>query len=160
MSDSATIVEGSRVTLHFSLALATGDLVDSNFAGKPATFHVGDGSLLPGFEEKLVGLASGDECDVVLDPEQAFGEINPRNVHSFPAAKFKSLIEDPMNPAEVGTIVSFQDPGGGDLPGVVTKLNSATITVDFNHPLAGKSITFRAKIISVIPPGTSAVTIS
>ena len=51
MNASVTIVEGSRVTLHFSLALATGDLVDSNFAGKPATFIVGDGRLLPGFEE-------------------------------------------------------------------------------------------------------------
>ena len=160
MNASVTIVEGSRVTLHFSLALATGDLVDSNFAGKPATFIVGDGSLLPGFEEQLMGLASGEECDVVLAPEQAFGEINPRNVHNFPAAKFKSLIEDPMNPAEAGTIVSFQDPGGGDLPGVVTKLTKSTITVDFNHPLAGKTIAFRAKILSVIPPGTSAVSLS
>lgn len=160
MSEEFAIEEGSRITLHFSLSLASGDIIDSNFAAKPATFRLGDGSLLPGFEEPLLGLTAGSELDVRLAPEQAFGEVNPRNVHSFPVAKFKSLIEDPMNPAEVGTIVSFQDPGGGDLPGVVTKLNSATIEVDFNHPLAGKEIVFRAKILSVIPPGTSAVSVS
>ncbi len=156
----SSIVEGARVTLHFSLSLETGDIVDSNYAGKPASFHVGDGSLLPGFEECLLGMGINDEIEKKLPAEQAFGEINPRNVHSFPAAKFKSLIEDPLNPAEVGSIVSFQDPGGGDLPGVITRLNKDTITVDFNHPLAGKAIVFRAKILAIIPPGTSALAIS
>lgn len=156
----SSIVEGARVTLHFSLSLETGDIVDSNYAGKPASFHVGDGSLLPGFEECLLGLHINDEIEERLPAEHAFGEVNPRNVHSFPTAKFKSLIEDPLNPAEVGSIVSFQDPGGGDLPGVITKLNKETITVDFNHPLAGKVIIFRAKILAIIPPGTSALAIS
>ena len=160
MSGDNAIVEGSRVTLHFSVSLTTGDIVDSNFAGKPATFHVGDGSLLPGFEGPLLGLTVGSELDVTLPPEHAFGESNPRNVYNFPVSKFKSLIEDPINPAEVGTIVSFKDPGGGDLPGVVTKLNKATIEIDFNHPLAGKPIVFRAKVLSVIPPGATAVSLS
>ena len=61
MVEGNAIVEGSRVTLHFSVSLTTGDIVDSNFAGKPATFHVGDGSLLPGFEEALIGLTVGSE---------------------------------------------------------------------------------------------------
>ncbi len=160
MSKEIAIEEGSRVTLHFSLSLTSGDIIDSNFAAKPATFYVGDGSLLPGFEDSLFGLVAGNELEVTLAPEQAFGAVNPRNVQSFPVDKFKSLIEDPLNPAEVGTIVSFQDPGGGHLPGVIRKLSSSRIEVDFNHPLAGKDIVFRAKILSVIPPGTSAVSIS
>jgi len=116
MSGDNAIVEGSRVTLHFSVSLTTGDIVDSNFAGKPATFHVGDGSLLPGFEEPLLGLTVGSELDVTLPPELAFGESNPRNVHNFPVSKFKSLIEDPLNPAEVGTIVSFKIPAEATYP--------------------------------------------
>lgn len=153
------IEEGSLISLHFSLELSSGETIDSNFSKKPASFRLGDGNMLPGFEAELMGLSEGGEVDVILEPACAFGEINPSNVHLFPVAKFKSLLEDELMPAEVGSVVSFKDAGGFDLPGVVSKLTEQSVEVDFNHPLAGKKIAFRARILSVIAPDVSTLEI-
>lgn len=155
--DQSLIEPGAKVFLHFSLALSSGEVVDSNFEGQPATFYLGDGSMLPGFEESLLGLKAGAEIETLLSPEQAFGEVNPDNNHRFPIAKFRVLLEDDLIPTEVGSVVSFKDMGGFDLPGVVTEINDKTISVDFNHPLAGKEIVFRAAIVAVVAADVQSV---
>ncbi len=144
------IESGSQVSLHFSLALTTGEVIDSNFETKPVKFRLGDGNMLPGFEDALLGLKSGEELEVVLEPEQAFGVVYPENQHRFPIAKFRDLLEDELMPATVGSVVSFKDAGGFDLPGVVTKISEQVIAVDFNHPLAGRQIVFKASVLSVV----------
>jgi FKBP-type peptidyl-prolyl cis-trans isomerase SlpA len=151
------IEPNAKVTLHFSLSLESGDLIDSNFADKPATFTLGDGNMLPGFEEVLLGCEPGSEVKLSLQADKAFGETNPRNVHWFSAKKFKDIFSDPAIATEVGSIVSFKDSGGGELPGVITKINKSSVVVDFNHPLAGKVIIFSAKVLSVIPPNVNVV---
>lgn len=146
-----TIEEGSMVSLHFSLALTSGETIDSNYEGPAVSFRLGDGNMLPGFEEVLIGLKPGSEIVETLPAEQAFGEINPKNKQSFPIAKFQHLFEDDLVATEVGSVVSFKDPGGFDLPGVVEAIYPESITIDFNHPLAGKPIVFKANIIAVMP---------
>src|SRR5690554_1768963 len=89
---SAQIMAGARVTLHFSLALADGSIVDSNYDGEPATFMVGDGNLLPGFEAALEGRQAGDKISVLLPPEEAFGAHNEDNVQRFPRQRFAGLL--------------------------------------------------------------------
>lgn len=137
------IGEHSRVTLHFSLQLDDGTEVDSTFDGEPATFSVGDGSLLPGFEKALFGLKAGDEAEVEMPPEAGFGQRNPENIQKVRRDHFSPDIE-----LEPGLVVSF-DNGGGELPGVVREVGEDEVTVDFNHPLAGQTLNFRVKIISV-----------
>lgn len=160
MSDAInTIKSGSRVSLHFSLALDSGEMIDSNFDRKPASFRIGDGSMLPGFEAVLLGLHAGAEIETRLLPEAAFGAVNPENRHQFPIAKFSHLLEDDLVPTEVGSVVSFKDAAGFDLPGVVAALTDSTITIDFNHPLAGKPIRFRAAILAVMEPEVETVEI-
>ncbi len=154
-----SITAGSLVGLNFSLALTTGEVIDSNFEKPAVRFRMGDGSMLPGFENKLLGLGSGDEIETTLDAQQAFGEINPANRHRFPIAKFRNLLEDDLIPTEVGAVVSFKDAGGFDLPGVIAELSESVVVVDFNHPLAGKPIVFRARIESVIAADVEAVEI-
>jgi len=154
-----SIVAGSLVSLNFSLSLTTGELIDSNFQQPPASFRLGDGSMLPGFEQELLGLKSGDEVEATLGAEQAFGEVNPANRHRFPIAKFRNLLEDDLIPTEVGAVVSFKDAGGFDLPGVIAELTEFMVVVDFNHPLAGKEIVFKALIDSVIDADVQAVEI-
>jgi len=153
------IAPGSKVTLHFSLALDSGELIDSNFDHAPASFTVGDGSMLPGFEAVLMGKAPEECVQETLPAEQAFGALNEANVHRFSKSKFLSMLQDDMIPTEVGTVISFKDAGGFDLPGVIREIAEHQITVDFNHPLAGKAIVFKAKIIAVLPPELSAVEI-
>jgi len=156
---SPVVCEGARVTLHFSLSLPDGTEIDSNYGKAPATFRVGDGNLLPGFEAALLGAGQGASVSVTLPPEQAFGAINPDNVQSFPRQSFAGLLANTTDPVEEGTVVSFADAGGNEIPGVLRQIGELHVLIDFNHPLAGRDILFTADILSVIAPGTEAVRI-
>lgn len=140
MSD--VIGDNSRVTLHFAVLLDSGEEVDTTRRGRPATFEFGDGSLLPGFEEALRGMQAGDDAQIELEPEQAFGEHRRDNVQLIARDRFRDVDLEP------GTIVSFAAPDG-ELPGVVRRLFERTVEVDFNHPLAGRRIVFDVSILNV-----------
>ena len=103
------IENGSVVTLHFSLLLTSGEVIDSNFEQEPPSFKLGDGSMLPGFERLLLGLRTGDDIEELLQPEQAFGTVNQGNFHRFPVAKFEQLLEDELIPTEVGSMICFNE---------------------------------------------------
>jgi FKBP-type peptidyl-prolyl cis-trans isomerase SlpA len=156
---SDAIRPGARVTLHFSLSLHDGELIDSTFERAPASFTVGDGNLLPGFEAALVGLQAGDSIDILLPPEQAFGTGNPENVQTLPRHKFKHLFTDETEAPQPGTVLSFADGGGHEIAGVVVEITAHSLTVDFNHPLSGREIQFTAQIISVLPAGVQVMEI-
>lgn len=147
---------GSEVRLNFSLALTCGGIIDSNFGRGPARFRLGDGSMLPGFEEALLGLAAGGEVERVIPARRAFGEANPKNRHTFPAASFERLPRDGRAPLRAGSVISFRNAAGLDLPGVVSHSDGRSVGVDFNHPLAGRDIVFRARIVSVLPAAAPA----
>ena len=104
-------------------------------------------------------MAAGDEIKKIIPSLRAFGEINPKNIQRFPIDKFKHLLEDDLIPTEKGSVISFKDPAGFDLPGIVKQVTAQEMVVDFNHPLAGKDIVFRAKVISVVVPGTETIEI-
>ncbi|MDO8910117.1 MAG: peptidylprolyl isomerase [Pseudohongiella sp.] len=157
MTDTNRIAEGAKVTLHFALSLPDGSEIDSNYGKSPATFKVGDGNLMPGFEAALMGAAAGDSISVLLPAGQAFGEVNPDNVQSFPRQRFAGLLANTTDPVEPGTVLSFADSGGNEIPGVITQIGELSVVIDFNHPLAGREIMFKADIISVIPAGTQAI---
>ena len=134
----------TQVTLHFSLKLDNGDVVDSNFDAEPASFVVGDGSLLPGFERVLNGMKSGDKGAFVIKPEDGFGESNPNNRQSIPRDQFPSDVE-----LVKGLMLSFADAQKAELPGVIYDFDEQDVIVDFNHPLAGRDIVFDVEIINV-----------
>lgn len=134
---------GSTVTLHFAIKLEDGQLVDSNFDGKPATFTVGDGNLLEGFEKALFGLFAGSEQSLRILPENGFGQHNPSNIQVVPRKSFDDMA------LEEGLMISFADAQGGELPGVIASFDDDKVRVDFNHPLAGKALQFDVKILSV-----------
>ncbi len=138
------IDKGTTVTLHFALQLEDGAVVDSNFEGKPATFSIGDGNLLPGFEETLLGLHKDDQREFIVPPEKAFGQHNEQNLQRVAMDNFSDLEIEP------GAMFSFQN-GDGELPGVITEILDGEVMVDFNHPLAGKNIIFQVKIMDVTP---------
>ena len=146
---SLMIGEGSQVTLHFALRLATGELIDSNFDAAPATFRVGDGNLLPAFERALFGMSAGQQKTMTIAAEQGFGQRNPNNIQHFKRGQFASDM-----PLEVGLMVSFADAQNMELPGVVKSIVGDDVTIDFNHPLAGCSIEFEVHILTVIPAAT------
>ncbi len=140
---------GSRITLHFALLMPSGEEIDTTRRGQPAALTLGDGNLLPGFEEALLGLAAGDDAQLVIPAEQAFGERVEANVRLMNRSLFNELNDD--EPLEPGLVVSFQAPDG-ELPGVVKAVFADTVQVDFNHPLSGADITFDVSILSVEEP--------
>lgn len=158
-TNKTEVVAGARVTLNFSLALADGEVIDSNYDQEPVTFVIGDGNMLPGFEAALEGLEAGDSVEVTLAPEMAFGAVNPENVQSMPRQRFAGLLANTTDPVQEGTVLSFTDANGHDLPGIVRQIGELNVVIDFNHPLAGHEIVFKADIHAVIPPGTQAVSI-
>ena len=141
---SLTIDQGTKVTMSFSLALENGEIIDSNFDAQPATFILGDGNLLPGFEIPLKGLKAGDQGEFVISPENAFGQRNPENMQQLARDNFD---QESLN---IGDVFSFQN-GEGELPGVVIEVGDDSVKVDFNHPLAGRNIIFKVDIIEVAP---------
>lgn len=133
----------TQVTLHFAIKLDNGDVVDSTFDKEPATFTVGDGSLLPGFEQALYGLKAGDKRSLPIGPEQGFGQGNPQNIQVMPRAQFADM------ELSEGLLIIFNDAANAELPGVVKAFDANQVTIDFNHPLAGKDLTFDVEIIDV-----------
>ncbi len=148
MSD-ILIAQGTIVTLNFSLALEDGTVVDSNLEEEPVTFTVGDGNLLPGFEKAMLGLKAGDERELLITPENGFGMPNPSNQQEVPRSDFPDDIE-----LSVGLVLSFSDAQNTELPGVIKEIGDEKVLVDFNHPLAGRSLVFTIKIHSVSPSVT------
>lgn len=143
------ISEGTRVTLHFSLSLEDGQLIDSNFESQPATFDVGDGNMLPGFERALFGLRPGSRASLTIPPEQGFGLHLQENVQRLSRSTFEAEMA-----LEEGLVVSFEDKGQGELPGVISRVDGSSVWVDFNHPLAGRTILFEVVIVDVAPATT------
>ncbi|MEH6558753.1 MAG: FKBP-type peptidyl-prolyl cis-trans isomerase [Oceanicoccus sp.] len=144
-----TIAGDTTVTLHFSLKFEDGSIVDSTFDRDPATFTIGDGSLLDGFERKLYGMTSGQKNSFIISPEDGFGQTNPNNVQQFSRGDFSTDLE-----LTEGLVISFADASQSELPGVVQSLEGDRVMIDFNHPLAGRNILFDVEIISVDNPGS------
>ena len=146
MVSDLQITENTKVSLNFSITLDTGEVVDSNFDRGPVSFVMGDGSLLPGFEACLLGMKSGDEGIFTITPEQGFGEPQDANFQDIPRYTFSKDSE-----LEIGMVFSFADAAGGELPGVVDSFDEDTVRVNFNHPLAGRTLRFEVKIDRVEP---------
>ena len=147
-SQQYRIDEGMEVTLHFTLKLEDGTVVDSTRDKAAATFQVGDGNLPPGFEHPMKGMAAGESASFEITPEHAFGQHNPQNIQRLKRDDFGD------EELEVGTVMSFADPSGGELPGVISAIDGDMIDVDFNHPLAGRTLTFEVEVLDVKPATT------
>lgn len=142
-----SISTGSTVTLHYSLAIEDGTVVDSSFEGAPITFTIGDGTMIEGLEIALVGMEKGEDQSISIPPNIGFGYPEQEAVQTM------ALDEFPADMApEVGQIIAFNMPNGEEIPGTILKVDGGAVEVDFNHPLAGHEVIFTAKVIDVVNP--------
>jgi FKBP-type peptidyl-prolyl cis-trans isomerase SlpA len=148
--DVPRIGPGSRVTLHLSLALPDGTEALTTFDEEPLSVIMGDGTLPPGLELALYGLEPDDDQTLELEPHQAYGARDPENVHSMPRSDFT-----PDMDLEPGLILGFTLPSGQETPGLIREVGEDAVEVDFNHPLAGHRVVFRAQILEVQPAGAA-----
>lgn len=135
---------GSRVRVHFTLTLADGTAVDTSRDGEPLELTLGDGTLDPGLERCLLGLAAGDAVRRDLAPGEAFGMRDPEAVHRVGRGEFPAGMA--LAP---GTVVEFTAPSGLALAGTVLALEDESVQVDFSHPLAGRPLVFEVEVLAV-----------
>ena len=141
------VASSSHLTLHYRIALADPPHAEvlSTFGGNPATLLMGSGELSPALEKCLVGIASGETRTFVLQPEQAFGGYRDELLQRLPSEAFPDGLS-----VEAGQVIEFAGPDGARLSGLVKAIDSAQALVDFNHPLAGRSIRFEVEILAVL----------
>ena len=145
-----SIHAGSFLTLHYRLAGPDGGDVINTFADKPATLSLGTGELAPAMEQRLIGVAEGARCTFELAAGEAFGERNPEMVQRVRRSLLAEM-GDPGDGYAVGDVVRFEAPGGqGAYAGVVREVADDWLLFDFNHPLAGRPVTFEVHVIGVL----------
>ena len=144
---TVSVERDSAVLLHFTLKLEDGSVAESTSAsGKPALFRLGDGSLSAALEQELLGLKAGDKHAFTLEPEAAVGAVSPDLIQYFSRRDFINAGEP-----EIGAIMLFTGMGGSEMPGVIREISGDSITVDFNHPLAGHQVHFDIDVLEVNP---------
>ncbi|TCV99109.1 FKBP-type peptidyl-prolyl cis-trans isomerase [Biostraticola tofi] len=138
----------SAVLLHFDLKLEDGTLAESTRReNKPALFRLGDTSLSAALEQQLLGLHTGDKKTFSLEADAAFGPVNPDLIQFFSARDFAASGGVP----EVGTIMLFTGINGSEMPGLIREVAEESVTVDFNHPLAGRKVWFDIDVLAINP---------
>jgi len=143
------VTERATVTLHLSLTLEDGTVAESTFDDEPLVFTMGEGVLDHGLELALYGLVRGDKQRLTLDPGQAFGQYDPDRVHTLARDAFAADMA--LAP---GVIIGFDTEAGEELAGAILEVDEKTVKVDFNHPLAGRTIIYDVEILDVIPAET------
>ena len=142
MAGNATgvVAAGRKVTLEYTLTLPDGSVVQSNVGSKAFTYRQGNGQIVPGLEKALAGLKAGEQKKVTLTPEEAYGPVLAENRREVPIDRI------PEGARHVGAELSAQG-----FPGAirVAEVHQDTAVLDFNHPLAGKTLTFDVRVVSV-----------
>lgn len=148
MSACLRIAPGRQVSLHLEVRFADGFVALSTFAEEPIRCTIGDGTLHPGLEERLGGLAAGTEEAILDDGSELFGVHDPDNIHWLDTAGFAA----PLDPAR-GQVIVFQTPDGEETGGLVlVRIRDGEgdrVQVDFNHPFAGRPLALRVKVLTV-----------
>jgi peptidylprolyl isomerase len=135
---------GDTVHVHYTGTLEDGTEFDSSAGRDPLEFTVGSGQVIPGFENAVEGMAVGDSKSVNISPEEGYGHRNEQMVQEVP----KSALPDDLEPKE-GMGLQAQGQDGKVINLTVTSVAGDTITVDANHPLAGKTLNFAIELVKI-----------
>jgi len=138
------ITHGSRISLHYQLTLDDGTEIENNFGDEPLVLNIGDGVLTDGMELSLLDQQAGDEFSIMLTPEQTYGFPDKNNQHSVPLADFPADLAP-----EEGLVIAFDGADNEEILGTVIDIKKHEAIVDFSHPLAGRNINFKVKILQV-----------
>ena len=139
------VENGNTVSVHYRGTLNDGTEFDSSHSrGEPLSFQVGAGQMISGFDAALPGMSVGETKNISLSPSEAYGDSDPEMIGDIPKEAFP-----PGFSFEVGTMVQGQDETGRPLVGKINEAQEKTVTVDFNHPMAGKDLNFEIELVSI-----------
>ena len=132
------------IGIEYSLKDAnTGEQLDSNVGGRPLEFISGKGQIIPGLEEKLVVMSLNEEADVMVEPAQAYGEINPEAIQTLPKEQFAGI------ELQEGMTLYGSGEQGETVQVTVKSFDDSEVTIDYNHPMAGRTLMFSVSILSL-----------
>lgn len=140
------------VSLHYILREGAyeGEQIEDTFGGTPVTFTFGIGQMLPGFEANIKGRSAGDKFAFLLTPSEAYGETKKDSIVNIPLSNFADAEGNiDYNVIAAGQQVRMKNPNGQLFSGLIKRTNDTNVKVDFNHPMAGRSLHFSGEIIAV-----------
>jgi FKBP-type peptidyl-prolyl cis-trans isomerase SlyD len=137
------VAPGYKISVEYTLSDDKGTQIQTNKGEAPLVYTQGKNEILPGLEKALDGMHVGEEKDVKLSPEEAYG---PGQKEAFQEVPKTSI---PAEALKVGTPLSAQSPDGRTLMARVSEIKDKTVIVDLNHPLAGKTLAFHVKVLDV-----------
>lgn len=132
------------VKVHYVGTLDDGTVFDSSLEREPLEFVVGEGMLLQAFEQGVLGMELGETKVIKIAAENAYGPYHKEYVADFNRSQFPPEVEP-----KIGYRIEIKDDNGDVIPAIITAINGDTVTLDANHPLAGRDITFKLQLISV-----------
>jgi FKBP-type peptidyl-prolyl cis-trans isomerase SlyD len=137
------IANDMAVLIHYKVASESGEVLDSSEGDEPLAYIQGQGDIVPGLEQALLGKSAGDRVQVTVEPKLGYGEREDSKIQTVPRDAFES--DNDIQPG-----MRFQaESDDGDVIVTVTKVTSEEITIDANHPLAGQTLNFDVEVISV-----------
>ncbi|SFV89726.1 FKBP-type peptidyl-prolyl cis-trans isomerase SlyD [hydrothermal vent metagenome] len=139
----AVKAENSVVGIEYEVKEAgSSEIVDSNKGAQPLEFVTGKGQIIPGLEKALEGMSEGESADILVKAQDAYGEVNPEAVQTLPIEQFEGV------DLKEGMTLYGQGEDGQTVQVVVKSFNDKEVTIDFNHPLAGKDLMFSVTVMS------------
>ncbi|MBI4057508.1 MAG: peptidylprolyl isomerase [Elusimicrobia bacterium] len=139
------VQKGSTVKINYTLTV-DGQVVDSSTGREPLAYVQGSGQIIPGLEEQVQGMKTGDKKKLTVTPEKGYGPINPQAQQKIPRQKFQG-----QKDLKVGSVVQGEM-GDRQFQAVIAGINDKEVTLDLNHPLAGKTLQFDIEVVDVQPP--------
>lgn len=143
--DSASIQDNMDVGLEYTLTV-DGQVVDSTEGKDPFHYIHGKQQVIPGLEKQIAGMKIGESKDVTISPAEGYGELDPSAVVELPKAQLPTDITP-----EVGMILRGVTPEGQGFQATVKELKGENVILDLNHPLAGKTLNFKVKVVGIAP---------
>lgn len=140
---------GQFVRVHYKGTLQNGEVFDTSEGRHPLEVQIGEGQIISGFENALMGMSLNEKKVFTLDPEDAYGQKDESLTHSFPRADVPAEI----NP-EVGQTVALCSSEGQQVPALITEMDDEKVVVDLNHPLAGQTLTFDIEVVGISATAT------
>ncbi|ASP19121.1 peptidylprolyl isomerase [Antarctobacter heliothermus] len=138
------VKSGDTVRIHYTGTLTDGTKFDSSEGRDPLEFTVGEGQIIPGLEKAIPGMVAGDKKTVAVPADEAYGPTNPDARQDVPRTEIPADI-----PLDLGTQLQVQAPDGQVLPVTVVAVTEEVVTLDANHPLAGKDLTFDIELVEI-----------
>lgn len=140
----STAKSGDNVHIHYRGTLADGSQFDSSEGRDPLAFTLGSGQVIPGFDSAVTGMTVGEKKTVNIPADQAYGAKQDGAMMQYPITDFP----DDIKP-EVGAELHLSDDEGHIIPVVITEVTDTMVTLDANHPLAGKDLTFDLELVKI-----------